>query len=65
MRSAAKGDYLVKLYGSDKFSYVIVEDMGKDDAFDQAIQQGKFDAIEHVASPFLVSPNYRRRVQPN
>lgn len=54
MRSAAKGDYLAKLYDSDKFSYAIVEDMGKDDAFDQVVKDGNFDAIEHTASPFIV-----------
>ena len=54
VRSSNKGDYLVDLFKSDKFSYAIVEDIEKDDAFDQVIKSGNFDAIEHTASPFHV-----------
>ncbi|EUC59855.1 NADPH-dependent aldehyde reductase [Rhizoctonia solani AG-3 Rhs1AP] len=51
VRSAAKGDYLVKLFKAyrGKFEYVIVEDIGKDGAFDEAVQG--MDAIAHIASP--------------
>ncbi|KIJ37200.1 hypothetical protein M422DRAFT_260364 [Sphaerobolus stellatus SS14] len=49
VRNPAKGDYLKNLYG-DKFEYVIVEDMGKDGAFDEAVKD--VDAVIHTASPF-------------
>ncbi|CUA68990.1 hypothetical protein RSOLAG22IIIB_13896 [Rhizoctonia solani] len=52
VRSAAKGDYLVNLFKSygDKFKYVVVEDIGKDGAFDEAVNG--VGAIAHTASPF-------------
>ncbi|CAE7150519.1 unnamed protein product [Rhizoctonia solani] len=52
VRSAPKGDYLVNLFKSygDKFKYVIVEDIGKEGAFDEAVKE--VDAIAHTASPF-------------
>ncbi|KAG8762779.1 methylglyoxal reductase (NADPH-dependent) gre2 [Ceratobasidium sp. 428] len=50
VRSASKGDYLVDLLKSDKFSYVIVEDIAKDGAFDEAVKG--VDAVAHTASPF-------------
>ncbi|KAG8712620.1 methylglyoxal reductase (NADPH-dependent) gre2 [Ceratobasidium sp. 394] len=50
VRSASKGDYLVDLFKSDKFSYVIVEDIAKDGAFDEAVKG--VDAVAHTASPF-------------
>ncbi|KDQ17955.1 hypothetical protein BOTBODRAFT_29272 [Botryobasidium botryosum FD-172 SS1] len=53
VRSSSKGDQLVKLfkdYGS-KFSYVLVEDISLDGAFDEAVKG--VDAIIHTASPFV------------
>ncbi|KAG8702659.1 methylglyoxal reductase (NADPH-dependent) gre2 [Ceratobasidium sp. 395] len=50
VRSASKGNYLVDLLKSDKFSYVIVEDIAKDGAFDEAVKG--VDAVAHTASPF-------------
>ncbi|KAF8308499.1 NAD(P)-binding protein [Clavulina sp. PMI_390] len=52
VRNPSKGDYLVNLYKSDKFSYVVVEDIEAANAFDVAVKEGKFDGIAHVASPF-------------
>ncbi|KAL4259842.1 NAD(P)-binding domain superfamily protein [Pleurotus pulmonarius] len=52
VRSASKGKYLTdyfKSYG-EKFETVIVEDISKDGAFDDAVKG--VDGIEHVASPF-------------
>lgn len=57
MRSSSKGDYLKNLYksyGDDKFSYAIVEDIEKEDAFDEVVKAGDFDGILHTASPFHV-----------
>lgn len=54
VRTADKGDYLVKklkdLVPAGKFSYIVVEDIGKADAFDEAVKG--VDAIMHTASPF-------------
>jgi nucleoside-diphosphate-sugar epimerase len=52
VRSTSKGEYLKKLFAhhKDKFSYAIVPDMGKDDAFDGVV--GDVDAVIHTASPF-------------
>ncbi|MBW0496585.1 hypothetical protein O181_036300 [Austropuccinia psidii MF-1] len=52
VRSKEKGDYLKKLFEvfKDKFSYVIVEDLEKNDAFDDAAKG--VDGIAHIASPF-------------
>lgn len=52
VRSPPKGDYLKDLFKTEKFSYVIVEDIAKADAFDEVVKSGEFDAIEHTASPF-------------
>lgn len=52
VRSASKGQHLKKefiKYG-DKFEVVIVEDITKEGAFDEAVQG--VDAIAHTASPF-------------
>ncbi|KDR70010.1 hypothetical protein GALMADRAFT_900682 [Galerina marginata CBS 339.88] len=51
IRSEAKGKHLkehFKSYG-DKFEWVVVEDIVKDGAFDEAVKD--VDAIEHMASP--------------
>lgn len=52
VRSDEKGQYLKKQFSKhgDKFSFVIVEDVGKEDAFDEAIKG--IDAVAHTASPF-------------
>ncbi|CCO29407.1 Putative uncharacterized oxidoreductase C513.07 [Rhizoctonia solani AG-1 IB] len=52
VRSASKGDYLADLFKShaDKFQYVIVEDIAKEGAFDEAVKG--VDAVAHTASPF-------------
>ncbi|KAF9230160.1 hypothetical protein BU15DRAFT_11814, partial [Melanogaster broomeanus] len=46
-RSVAKGEHLKKTFVSygDKFEVVVVEDMAKDGAFDEAVKG--VDAIEH------------------
>jgi len=51
VRSIPKGEYLVKLHGSDRFSFVIVEDNEAPGAFDEAVKGG-FHAIQHTSSPF-------------
>ncbi|KAJ7599044.1 D-lactaldehyde dehydrogenase [Mycena floridula] len=52
VRSAAKGNFLKETFASygDKFEFVLVEDIEKDGAFDEAVKD--VDAIEHTASPF-------------
>ncbi|KAG8702660.1 methylglyoxal reductase (NADPH-dependent) gre2 [Ceratobasidium sp. 395] len=50
VRSTSKGEYLVKQLKSDSFSYVIVEDIAKDGAFDEAVKG--VDVVAHTASPF-------------
>ncbi|CDZ96967.1 d-lactaldehyde dehydrogenase [Phaffia rhodozyma] len=50
VRSAAKGDYLKDLFKGKPFSYVIVEDIGKDGAFDEAVKG--VQGVAHTASPF-------------
>lgn len=50
VRTKAKGEYLVKKLNNDKFSYVVVEDVEKEDGFDEAVKG--VDAVAHIASPF-------------
>ncbi|GFZ49479.1 Putative uncharacterized oxidoreductase [Saitozyma sp. JCM 24511] len=51
VRSKAKGEYLVKLFsGKGHFDYVLVDDITKDGAFDEAVRG--VDAVAHLASPF-------------
>ncbi|KIY74197.1 NAD(P)-binding protein [Cylindrobasidium torrendii FP15055 ss-10] len=52
VRSDAKGAFLKEAFKSygDKFELVIVPDITKDGAFDEAVKG--VDAIEHTASPF-------------
>ncbi|KAH9949956.1 NAD(P)-binding protein [Amylocystis lapponica] len=52
VRSEAKTTHLRKLFASygDKLEFVIVEDIAKPGAFDEAVKG--VDAIEHTASPF-------------
>ncbi|KIL60770.1 hypothetical protein M378DRAFT_130340 [Amanita muscaria Koide BX008] len=51
-RSKEKGAFLLDLFKSygDKFEFVVVEDMTKEGAFDEAVKG--IDAIQHTASPF-------------
>ncbi|KAG8880801.1 methylglyoxal reductase (NADPH-dependent) gre2 [Tulasnella sp. 332] len=58
VRSTAKGEYLARLYeqygfGKDRFNFVIVEDMAKEGAFDEAVIG--VDAVEHTASPMAMA----------
>jgi len=51
VRDEKKGQYLENLFkGKGDFSYVIVEDIGQDNAFDEAVKN--VDAVLHMASPF-------------
>ncbi|KAF8959850.1 hypothetical protein BDZ97DRAFT_1836214 [Flammula alnicola] len=54
VRTAAKGkfmtDYFTSLGYGDKFEVVVVDDIEKEGAFDEAVKD--VDAIEHTASPF-------------
>ncbi|WRT68379.1 uncharacterized protein IL334_005355 [Kwoniella shivajii] len=52
VRSKDKGEYLVNLFEGKKgkFEYAIVEDIGVDGAFDEAVKG--VDGVAHMASPF-------------
>jgi len=56
VRSQEKGDKIKNNHkdaGNDKLSYVIVEDIAKEGAFDQAVKSDPpFEAVLHTASPF-------------
>ncbi|CCE81394.1 Piso0_001294 [Millerozyma farinosa CBS 7064] len=53
-RSKAKGDKLREDLKSDKFSYEIVEDIIKSDAFDEALKKhADAGVVLHTASPFF------------
>lgn len=56
-RSVVKGDYLKQKFASygDRFEVVIVEDIARDGAFDEAVKG--VDAVEHTASPFHLQAN--------
>ncbi|KAJ3573252.1 hypothetical protein NP233_g2547 [Leucocoprinus birnbaumii] len=56
VRSAEKGTYLTEYFGKlgfgpDRFELVVVSDITKEGAFDEAVKD--VDAIEHMASPFV------------
>jgi len=55
VRSSSKGEYLVKLFEEhgDRFSYVLVEDMSIDNAYDEAVKG--VDAVAHTASPAVLN----------
>ncbi|KAG6864908.1 hypothetical protein C0991_006437 [Blastosporella zonata] len=55
VRSADKGKYLEEYFKSygDKFEVVVVQDIAKEGAFDEAVQG--VDAIAHTASPFYLT----------
>ncbi|KAF8343833.1 D-lactaldehyde dehydrogenase [Cantharellus anzutake] len=53
VRSAPKGEYVKNLFEKDfsgKFSYVVVEDVAQEGAFDETVKN--VDAVAHTASPF-------------
>lgn len=50
VRSESKGKYLVKLFNTDRFSYVVVEDSVAPNAFDEAVRG--CEGVMHTASPF-------------
>ncbi|KAJ5884645.1 hypothetical protein N7495_009155 [Penicillium taxi] len=56
VRSAAKGDKILAAYPNtpqEKLSYVIVEDIAADGAFDEAVKYDPpFEFVIHTASPF-------------
>lgn len=55
VRSTSKGDKILQAHpeAKDKLSYVIVEDIAKENAFDDAVKSDPpFEAIAHTASPF-------------
>jgi len=62
--SKDKGEFLIKKFGSENFSYVIVEDLENENGFDEAVKG--VDAIEHTASPFhfKVEDPYKDLVNP-
>jgi len=56
VRSDEKGEKILKNHpsaGKDKLSYVIVGDIAKEDAFDEAVKSDPpFEGVLHTASPF-------------
>lgn len=56
IRSQAKADRIAKAhpnYGKDKLSFVLVEDVAQESAFDKAVvSDPPFEAVIHTASPF-------------
>ena len=56
VRSAAKGQKILEAHpnvSKDQLSYIIVEDVAQDGAFDKAVKSDPpFDAVLHTASPF-------------
>lgn len=53
MRSDEKGQFLVDSHKGKKISYVIVKDIAKEGAFNEAVKSDPpFDAVLHTASPF-------------
>ncbi|KAF5347603.1 hypothetical protein D9756_010684 [Leucocoprinus leucothites] len=58
VRTADKGKYLTEYFGKrgfgpDKLEVVVVNDIAKEGAFDEAVKG--VDAIEHTASPFVAN----------
>lgn len=65
VRSPSKGDYLANIYKSENFSYAIVPDIQKADAFDEVIKSNTFAAILHTASPFnMVADDPQELIRP-
>ncbi|KAG8993541.1 methylglyoxal reductase (NADPH-dependent) gre2 [Tulasnella sp. 427] len=65
LRSESKGKYLENLFKDqgDRFTYVIVEDIAKEGAFDKAVVG--VDAVQHTASPFhLKAGDPQELIQP-
>jgi len=59
VRSSSKGEYLAKQFGN-KFTYVIVEDIEKPGAFDEAVVGA--DAVLHTASPVSMEASDPQRL---
>ncbi|KAF9258739.1 D-lactaldehyde dehydrogenase [Marasmius fiardii PR-910] len=64
VRSTSKGQQTMETFGKlsgygepnfGKFEYVVVEDIAKEGAFDEAVKG--VDAIEHLASPVIFDPD--------
>ncbi|KAG8992525.1 methylglyoxal reductase (NADPH-dependent) gre2 [Tulasnella sp. JGI-2019a] len=58
VRSPSKGEFIQRLFekdgfGKDRFSFVVIEDMAKDGAFDEVVAE--VEAVEHVASPIFMA----------
>lgn len=55
-RTTSKADHILQNHKNipkDRLSYVIVEDIAKENAFDEAVKSDPpFDAVLHTASPF-------------
>ncbi|KAG6830276.1 hypothetical protein H0H92_001542 [Tricholoma furcatifolium] len=65
VRSADKGKYLQEYFSSykDKLEIVVVEDITKEGAFDEAVKG--VDAIAHTASPFyLTAASVKELIEP-
>ncbi|KAI0056654.1 D-lactaldehyde dehydrogenase [Artomyces pyxidatus] len=57
VRSASKGEHLKSLFAAfgERFEIVVVEDIEKDGAFDEAVKG--VDLVEHTASPVTIRAN--------
>ncbi|RBA09676.1 hypothetical protein FPRO05_05612 [Fusarium proliferatum] len=58
VRSEKKGQDILAAFPAAKsqLSYAIVEDIARENAFDEAVKTAKFDSVLHVASPFHYKP---------
>ncbi|KAH7187075.1 hypothetical protein BKA60DRAFT_548464 [Fusarium oxysporum] len=58
VRSEKKGQDILGAFPTAKsqLSYAIVEDIARENAFDEAVRTAKFDAVLHVASPYHYKP---------
>ncbi|KAM0084066.1 methylglyoxal reductase (NADPH-dependent) gre2 [Fusarium odoratissimum] len=58
VRSERKGQDILGAFPAAKaqLSYAIVEDIARENAFDEAVRAAKFNAVLHVASPFHYKP---------
>ncbi|KAG7413846.1 Ketoreductase azaE [Fusarium oxysporum f. sp. rapae] len=58
VRSERKGQDILGAFPAAKaqLSYAIVEDIARENAFDEAVRTAKFDAVLHVASPYHYKP---------
>ncbi|CCT69217.1 related to ketoreductase [Fusarium fujikuroi IMI 58289] len=58
VRSEKKGQDILAAFPAAKsqLSYAIVEDIARENAFDEAVKTAEFDSVLHVASPFHYKP---------